>query len=37
MIEVLFPHMNSDDRFVFQNEIKNCEPEKFKLVSQLMK
>lgn len=31
MMEVLFPHMNSDDRFVFLNEIKSCEPKKFEL------
>ena len=31
MMEVLFPHMNSDDRFVFLDEIKSSEPEKFEL------
>jgi hypothetical protein len=28
---VLFPHMNSDDKFVFLNDIKSCVPEKFEL------
>ncbi len=29
MIAVLFPHMNLDDKFVFLNDIKEFEPEKF--------
>jgi hemerythrin-like domain-containing protein len=32
MMDVLFPHMNNDDRFVFLDEIKSCEPQKFELV-----
>ncbi len=31
MMEVLFPHMNCDDRLTFLNDIKTCEPEKFEL------
>ncbi len=31
MMQILFPHMNSDDRFTYLNDIKNCEPEKFVL------
>jgi hypothetical protein len=29
MMDVLFPHMNSDDRFTFLKDIKDCQPEKF--------
>lgn len=32
MIEVLFPHMNSDDRFTFLNDIKRCDPQSFEFV-----
>ncbi len=31
MMEVLFPHMNCEDRFTFLNDIKDCEPKKFEL------
>jgi hypothetical protein len=31
MIEVLFPHMNREDRLTFLNDIKDCEPEKFSI------
>ena len=30
-MEVLFPHINCEDRYTFLKEIKDCEPEKFKL------
>lgn len=32
MLEVLFPHMNSDDKFTFLNDIKTCDPQNFELV-----
>ncbi len=31
MMTILFPHMNCADRFIFLSEIKECEPEKFRL------
>lgn len=31
MMKVLFPHMNFEDRFTFLNDIKECEPGKFRL------
>jgi hypothetical protein len=31
MMEVLFPHMNPEDRFTFLKDIKNCQPKKFEM------
>lgn len=31
MMQVLFPHMNCDDRYTFLSEIKECEPQKFEI------
>ncbi len=33
MTTVLFPHMNSDDKQNFINDIRDAEPEKFKLIA----
>ncbi|MBX9976703.1 MAG: hemerythrin domain-containing protein [Alphaproteobacteria bacterium] len=34
MMDILFPHMNADDRFTFLHDIKKCQPEKFDAVWQ---
>lgn len=36
MMEVLFPHMNREDRLTFLKDIKDCQPDKFELAWQGM-